>query len=313
MNTQDLSVTLPVEQALATTRRILFQPFDLGKWFVIGFCAFLAYLGEGGGGGGTGFNPGGDHQGARSVSEGFHHARDYVVANLYWIIPVAAVVAFVVLGIWLLIAWLSSRGKFMFLHCVALNRGEVAIPWRKYEAQGNSLFLFRFIVGLLAVVPFVALVAVAAVLGIGLASGTEPAVGAIVAVIVAVLGVLLLALLYWVFTRVLNDFIVPIMYLRRMRCLEAWRMALPLIRTSLAGILLYLLFRILLAIATGAVVIAFVLITCCVAGCLMAIPYIGTVLLLPVLVFERSYALHFLSQFGVDYDVFQSSLPGEAL
>ncbi len=313
MNTRDLSVTLPVEQALATTRRILFQPFDLGKWFVIGFCAFLAYLGEGGGGGGTGFNPGGDHQGARGVGEAFHHARDYVVANLYWIIPVAAVVAFVILVIWMLIAWLSSRGKFMFLHCVALNRGEVAIPWRKYGAQGDSLFLFRFIVGLLAVVPFVALVAVAVVLGIGLASGTEAAVGAIVAVIVAVLGVLLLALLYWVFTRVLNDFVVPIMYLRQVRCLEAWRIALPLVQSSLPGILLYLLFRILLAIATGAVVIACVLITCCIAGCLMAIPYIGTVLLLPVLVFERSYALHFLSQFGVEYDVFQRSLPGEGL
>jgi hypothetical protein len=36
----------------------------------------------------------------------------------------------------------------------------------------------------------------------------------------------------------------------------------------------------------------------------MAIPYIGTVLLLPVLVFKRSYPLYFLRQFGPGYDVF---------
>ena len=47
-----------------------------------------------------------------------------------------------------------------------------------------------------------------------------------------------------------------------------------------------------------------VLCTCCIAGCFLAIPYIGTVLLLPVLVFTRAYSLHFLAQFGPDYDVF---------
>jgi molecular chaperone DnaJ len=27
-------------------KRVLFQPFDLGKWFVIGFAAWLAHLGD---------------------------------------------------------------------------------------------------------------------------------------------------------------------------------------------------------------------------------------------------------------------------
>ena len=34
----------------------------------------------------------------------------------------------------------------------------------------------------------------------------------------------------------------------------------------------------------------------------MLLPFIGTVLLLPVLVFKRSYSLYFLAQLG--YDVF---------
>lgn len=52
MNSQpvSVSVTVPLSQALDHVKHVLFQPFDLGKWFVIGFCAWLAFLGEGGGG-----------------------------------------------------------------------------------------------------------------------------------------------------------------------------------------------------------------------------------------------------------------------
>ena len=46
------------------------------------------------------------------------------------------------------------------------------------------------------------------------------------------------------------------------------------------------------------------MVTCCTAGCLMAIPFIGTVLLLPILIFKRSYSLFYLAQYGPEYDVF---------
>jgi hypothetical protein len=51
------------------------------------------------------------------------------------------------------------------------------------------------------------------------------------------------------------------------------------------------------------VVMAFIA-TCCIACCLMIIPYIGTVLLLPVFAFGRSYSLYYLAQYGPHYDVF---------
>ena len=51
-------------------------------------------------------------------------------------------------------------------------------------------------------------------------------------------------------------------------------------------------------------VLTLVVVTCCIAGCLMMIPYIGTVLLLPILVFSRAYSLHFLAQFGPRFDAF---------
>src|SRR2546430_46045 len=55
---QSISLTLPVSQAVYRVKRLLFEPFDFGKWFVIGFCAWLAELGRGGVGAGLKFKGG---------------------------------------------------------------------------------------------------------------------------------------------------------------------------------------------------------------------------------------------------------------
>jgi len=47
--------------------------------------------------------------------------------------------------------------------------------------------------------------------------------------------------------------------------------------------------------------------TCCIGYILAAIPfggqYIGALISLPVLVFDRAYTLHFVSQFGPEYAI----------
>ena len=60
----NLSVTAPFGEALTRVGAVLFQPFDIGKWFIIGFCAWLAYLGER-----AGFHGGGNFGGG-PVTEG---------------------------------------------------------------------------------------------------------------------------------------------------------------------------------------------------------------------------------------------------
>jgi hypothetical protein len=105
------------------------------------------------------------------------------------------------------------------------------------------------------------------------------------------------------------DFVVPVMFLRRSRCLAAWREFYRLLGAHPGQWILYILFQIVLTIAIGALVVMVVIITCCCAGCLMALPYLGTVLLLPILVFKRAYSLYFLAQFGPEYDVFPPPPP----
>ena len=129
---REISVAEPVSPALERVKQLLFRPFDLGKWFTIGFCAWLAGLGESGGGGFyTGYNNGFNQssQSGTSLRHVLEQVRDYVMANLYWLVPVVVTAVILLLTLGILFLWLNCRGKFMFLHCVALNRAEVLEPW----------------------------------------------------------------------------------------------------------------------------------------------------------------------------------------
>jgi hypothetical protein len=307
----EISVTAPVNQALDRVKRMLFQPFDLEKWFIIGFCAWLAMLGESGGGFNGNFNPnGGRHSGnAPSFRHVMDEAARFVVQNLYWIIPLAVAVLIVALTWGLLLTWLNSRGKFMFLHCVALDRAEIKRPWCEFSHQGNSLFLFRFVLWLiemLFVLPLLAgiLVVVGRMLYRDRADG-----GGIALAIGFGLALLVISLCFALIRKFTTDFVVPIMSLRRTTCSAAWTEFLAMLRENAGRFTLYVLFQIVLAIVIGFLVLGVVIVTCCLAGCLMALPYIGAVVLLPVLVFKRSYSIYYLAQFGPAYNVFPPATP----
>jgi len=307
----EINVVEPISPALERVKRVLFQPFDLGKWFIIGFCAWLACLGEGGGGG---FNfqvpgAGGGHGGGgETFRHEFEHAKDYVLNNLGWIVPLAAAVVVIGLGLWLLFLWLNSRGKFMFLHCVALDQAEVSKPWCQFAHEGNSLFLFRLGLGLIGWVLTLPLVVVIAVMIFRMVQRGEPDVGGILGAVGLGLVLIAVAMVFAIIHKLTTDFVVPIMFLRRSRCLKAWRELWALLSSHAGQFILYFLFSIVLAMAIRLMVLVVTIATCC-CCCLMLLPYVGTVLLLPVLMFKRCYSLYFLAQFGPEYDVFPPAGP----
>lgn len=309
MPSTEISVTTPVGQAIDRVKRMLFQPFDIGKWFVIGFCAWLASLGESGAGFHGNFRSGRGSRagGPRNFRDFIDQSMDYAMQNLHWIIPTVVVVVVLMLAWGILVTWLSSRGKFMFLHCVALDQAEVKRPWREFASEGNSLFWFRFVLGLIAMplcLPLLA--AIGFVVGQMLYRGNAEQGGIVLA---AVLGLVLLlfAVCFWLIGKFTRDFVVPIMLLRRTKCTIAWREFLGLLTANAGHFTLYVLFQIVLAIAIGFLLLVVIIVTCCMAGCLMSLPYLGTVVLLPVLVFERSYSIYYLAQFGSSYNVFPAA------
>jgi hypothetical protein len=299
----EISVAAPISPALDRVKRLLFQPFDLGKWFVIGFCAWLAGLGERGGGFNFHSPGGGGHGGGGTYRREFDEARHYVLENLYWIVPLVMAVAVLGFGLWMLFRWLNSRGRFMFLHCVALDKAEVAVPWQKFAHEGNSLFLFRLGFGLIGMALMLPFAVVAGLMIFRMSFGGQWNIRGIMGLVGLGLLLILIGIVFAIISKFTKDFVVPIMFLRGKRCLEAWRELLGLLSDNLGQFILYLLFQIVLSAAIGMLVLAVMIATCC-CCCLMLLPYIGTVLLLPVLVFQRAYSLYYLAQYGRAYDVF---------
>ena len=309
---REINVVEPVSPAFERVKLMLFRPFDLGKWFVIGFCAWLACLGEAGSGSGFGGNSNlgnhSDHSGM-DVRHELDQAKDWLLNNLDWLVPLAAFLIVVLLGLGLLCLWLNSRGKFMFLHCVALDRAAVTEPWNKFGPEANSLFWFRLGMGLIGMVLTLPLLGFIAVLVLKMIYRGEPDVGGIVTAVGLALAFFLVAIVFGIIKKFMVDFVVPIMFLRRGNCWAAWKEFYRLFSGHFWQFVLYLLFQIVLGMAIGTLILVVVLVTCCCAGCLMALPYLGTVLLLPVLIFKRAYPLYFLAQFGPEYDVFPPPTP----
>lgn len=312
-----VSVTAPIHPAIERVKGMLFRPFDLGKWFVLGFGAWLARLGQTGFS--SGFNPrvpsgrspfgaaAREPSGQDAVVAALAHAKGWVVQNLYWLLPLAIGLVFVGLALWVLFTWLSSRGEFIFLHCVAHDRAEVAEPWSRYAREAHSLFLFRLALGLISLPVAILLLVLAAAAVLRTVRRGAFAPGDVVGVALVGVAFLALSIVLFLVSKLTRDFVVPIMFLRG----GTWRAGWAELRGLFAGraglLVVYLLFQIVLALAIGALVLVVVIGTCCLAGCLMLIPYLGTVALLPVLAFKRSYSLCYLAQLGAQYDLFRQA------
>lgn len=297
-----LSVTDAVGKAYERMAKVLFKPFDIGKWFVLGFCAFLSTCDDGGGGniptnwGGRGGGGGG------GTGPSTQEIIAWINNNLSVIMILTVAALLLILGLTALMTWLGSRGKFMFLDGIVRNRGAVAEPWKELRQLANSRFQFAFTLRLIALVVTIGIIA----LGLTLAWpdiqaqnwGESATIGLVVGVsilIVAMLGFLVIGLL-------LDDFVVPAMYLRNQRVMDAWRtVRQELLAGHFGKIVVFYLMKIVLGIAVSVIALMATCVTCCIA----ALPYLGAVILLPLLVFMRCYSLCFIEQYGPAWKIFR--------
>jgi hypothetical protein len=278
-------------------KRLLFQPFEAYRWFTFGFCAWLATLTDGG----CNFNlPGGGRGGrggrAGAAAEPFQRFGHWCGEHLALVLLLALLAVGVGVGLWLLLLWLSSRGKFMFLDNVVTGEPRIGIPWREYRAEARSLMLWR--IGFTVVALFLVLAAI----GIGIlpllplirGGGKPEPLALVMSLLPLLLLVVTAAFALGVVASLLEAFVIPRMFALRQGCLEAWRGTLAMLRGRWSAVVAFLLAHFLLGLLAGVAILAAVLVTCCIAGCLLALPYLGAVLLLPVTVFFRLFSLEFL-------------------
>ena len=285
----------PFGEAFELTKKILFQPFDVGKWFVIGFAAFLANFS---GGMNFNFNP----RGFKDTDWHTHffsqslHQNSMTDGSAWplWLIPLIVLAAMMIVAFVVVLLWLGARGRFIFADCIVRNRGAIVEPWREYRVEGSSFFFFSLLVGLIALAIVILatwpMVIPAIMHGTDVTFGIGMTFGLIF--LVAVISLLAVA---WA---LVSQLMVPVMYRQRCRAMAAVRQVLGLITTYPGPFILYFLFCFVLIIAVAIIGCVSVCLTCCVT----AIPYIGTVILLPIPVLLQSFTLLFVRQFGPDFD-----------
>lgn len=298
-----ISIIDPIQPALAHARRILFEPFSARKWFVLGFCAFLAQLGEGGS---FNFNGNPFAHTSRGAGPDFGPVTEWITAHLPLVIALGVVFFILIMAMVVLLQWLGSRGAFMFLDGVARDRAEIVEPWTRFRDQGNQLFRFR----LLLVLATLALLLVCGGLGalIALPDIHARTFGAsALAAVVAAGGLLLLGLLaLTAISLLLKSFVVPIMYRRNLGTSEAWAV---LRRELLPGNAWRFVGFYLMTFLLWIPAVLLIFIGCCLTCCVAILPYLSSVAFLPIFVFFRCYSLGFLEQFGEDWRIIERPEP----
>lgn len=288
-----ISVTAPIELAIGRTKKILFQPFSAEKWFVLGFCAFLANLTGGGGSGG--YRGGNLFRQSQASKQAFQKLADWIASHLLLVFGIGLLVLALVLALVALFQWLSSRGQFMFLDGVVHNRARVTEPWRRFRDLGNSLFLFRFLLGLVGFGSFLIIGLMAWLIARPDIAAKRFGGLALAAVLVGAVLLLIVGLAFALVDLLLMDFVVPIMYRLNLKTVEAFSVFRQEILPSHTGtFVLFYLMKLALGIAAAVVLVAGTCLTCCIAG----LPYLSSVFFLPLFVFFRCYSLCFLEQFG---------------
>jgi hypothetical protein len=298
-----ISVTEPFSRAIERTTKILFRPFDLSKWLTLGFCAWLATLGEGSSGSGRGAF---DDQ--HWDSDQFETGREWVVENAVTVGIIGGSIVLLILLLSALFVWLRCRGRFMFIDGIVRNRGAVVEPWNSQCEAANRVFLFELLLTLGGL--FITALVVTGAIWISWpdieAGHFEGA--AVSGLIFGGISLFITWLGFGLVSWVLTNFIVPAMYRHGGTVSDGWNLVREEIFADQTGaIVLYFFMRVFLALCIGTLAILVTCLTCCIA----AIPYVGTVILLPLFVFSRCYNLSFLEQFGERWRFYQFSLAGE--
>ncbi len=299
-----IEVIKPCGEAWHHMKGMLF-PFDLGRWFTLGFVAWLAMLARAklnfsfrfrSGPWGGEAPPG---PSTESVKEALQQASRFVEDNLFLIVVVAAVAAILLVAVHLVLTYLGSRGVFMYLDCTARRQAAVVEPWRRARKHAWSLCLLRVLVDVcggaigLAILGLALLAVWPDVKQMKLEPGSLATLilcGALLLTVTIVLGTA-----RWLLTNLLAT----MMYVRDWSAMEALKELGALARGRLGAFILYLLMNVALWLAYAVVAVPLTCCTCCIGG----LPVVHQTILQPLFLWIRAYPFYFLAQFGDAYAI----------
>jgi hypothetical protein len=243
--------------ALQRTRNFLFRPFRFGTYFKL---CLVAMLTEGLGGNSHSSQGGGEHHppsGGPVITHPPFHLTPLWIAGL-----ILGFVVIVVLG--LFIGYLITRLRFAYFNCLIHNTREIRPGWHLYHEQAVRFFWMNIVVALCFLLAIVTIL-VPFIPGIyrfarEIQMGMRPDVGAILALVLPMIPILILFLLaVFVGDILLRDFMLPHYALENATARDAWAAVWARIRSQKGPFFVYALLRIVLPII-GVIVLFAILI-----------------------------------------------------
>ena len=246
-----------ISPAIARTKQLLFQPFRFGLWARLAVVALIT--GEAGGGGSGGgsipnFNPrqaqGGENHWA-AVAQPFGEAGwEQIQPYLGWVV-VGVVLALAVIVLWI---YSDCVYRFILLDAVVSGQCRLREGWRRWRAAGRRYFLWVISSGL------VQFVLVGTVAGIPLLHAyragwfehPDQHLGALIGWgILLALVVIALVVVLAIIDMLGRDFLVPLMAFEDVGALEGWERLAAMMGAEKSAYAVYVLMKIVLAMAGG--------------------------------------------------------------
>jgi hypothetical protein len=335
--TSQISATDAIGSAFNHTIKMLFKPFNYIKWLKLGLVAFLVSFSSGGMN--FNFNMPFNDKSSFNMEQQLNNIIQWIQNNLIFTIIIGVSALLIITIIWTIIIYFSSRFSFVFLESVVKNNVQIKQYYKSNKSNGWSYFLWQMIFTPTALLIIMLITGIPAFFLVYTALKNEFTFSIILLLVLTglvLIGLIILLAIISVFTA---DFALPIMYLAKIRITRAWSILLTLMRAHKGQFLLYLLMRIVLSMAS----MAFILVPCCLVGCLstpfyllimglvllafkyplfwiavvlcgliigLALSFVFQVVFLPATVFFRAYPLAYLEGFGPEFaSISQNSSP----
>ncbi|MDP2923361.1 MAG: hypothetical protein Q8O30_06560 [Candidatus Omnitrophota bacterium] len=254
------------------TATVLFRPFNIKKWLLLGFIALMAgALGSGGGNSGGSSHYKEDKtqevQAAEittdtaSITANDKSSQGYLSSNAKEefvsflrslknpeIIRIIIIIATVLLIIFIVMSWLGSRFSFIFLEDVIKNDASIRVPFRENKIIGNSLFSFNIVFMFMSMLlaGLIIFMCVSSLIKIGIFTKTsETGFLKILGVCLpSILLFILLIIIAAIIYLIVNDFVLAVMLREKIKFLQAWKKTLAILGLNKINFILYILIKI---------------------------------------------------------------------
>lgn len=266
-----LSAPDAISPALQRMRTFLFRPFRLGTFLKLCLVALVT----------EGFS-----WNFHSTWSGPHHQTSTGVwtpgtpmpgITPAWIAALAALaIGSVVVG--LVLFYLATRLRFAYFHCLVHNIREIRPGWRLYRSQATRFFWMNLAVGIcfVMVVALLALFFAGGIWKLVHASGGNPPVGPLLAMILPLIVMILLIVIVAIgVDLILRDFMLPHYALDNATFGQAWAAAWSSFRAEPGGYIGYALLRIFLPLVAWAGVFLILILPTLITGLAVALIEIG--------------------------------------